>query len=112
MGALGIGLTSGPASSGQFDYNMPLGFAQQMAGAQNQYNQAVYQTNLANQQAKSQMWSGIGSSLLGAGLGGMGWVSGGNFSSFLGGGNLGNAGTAFGNMFRESAGQPLRAYTV
>jgi hypothetical protein len=112
MGALGIGLTSGPASSGQFDYNMPLGFAQQAAGAQNQYNQAVYQTNLANQQAKSQMWSGIGSSLLGAGLGGMGGVSGGNFSSFLGGGNLGNAGTAFGNMFRESAGQPLRAYTV
>jgi hypothetical protein len=112
MGALGIGLASGPASSGQFDYNMPLGFAQQMGGAQNQYNQAVYQTNLANQQAKAQMWSGIGSSLLGAGLGGIGGVSGGNFSSFLGGGNLGNAGTAFGNMFRESAGQPLRAYTV
>jgi hypothetical protein len=112
MGALGIGLTSGPASSGQFDYNMPLGFAQQQAGAQNQYNQAVYQTNLANQQAKSQMWSGIGSSLLGAGLGGMGGVSGGNFSSFLGGGNFGNAGTAFGNIGREAMGMPLRAYTV
>ena len=40
------------------------------------------------------------------------WNNMGNFSSFLGGGNLGNAGTAFGNMFRESAGQPLRAYTV
>lgn len=112
MGALGIGLTSGPASSGQFDYNMPLGFAQQQAGAQNQYNQAVYQTNLANQQAKAQMWQGIGSSLLGAGLGGMGGVSGGNFSSFLGGGNFGNAGTAFGNMGREAMGLPLRAYTV
>jgi hypothetical protein len=58
------------------------------------------------------MFSSIGSSLLGAGLGGMGGISGGNFSSFLGGGNFGNAGTAFANMFRESAGQPLRAYTV
>lgn len=105
-------LTLGPESSGQFDYNMPLGFAQQAAGAQNQYNQAVYQTNLANQQAKAQMWQGIGSSLMGMGLGGMGGASGSNFSSFLGGGNFGNAGTAFGNMFRESAGQPLRAYTV
>ena len=112
MGALGIGLTSGPASSGQFDYNMPLGFAQQMGGAQNQYNQAVYQTNLANQQAKAQMWSSIGSSLMGAGMNMGGGVSGGNFSNFLGSGNYGNAGTAFGNMFRESAGQPLRAYTV
>ena len=105
-------LTLGPASSGEFDYNMPLGFAQQQAGAQNQYNQAVYQTNLANQQAKSQMWQGIGSSLLSAGLGAMGGASGSNFSSFLGGGNFGNAGTAFGNMGREAMGMPLRAYTV
>jgi hypothetical protein len=112
MGALGIGLTSGPASSGQFDYNMPLGFAQQMGGAQNQYNQAVYQTNLANQQAKAQMWSSIGSSLMGAGMNMGGGVSGGNFGSFLGSGNYGNAGTAFGNMGREAMGIPLRAYTV
>lgn len=105
-------LTLGPASSGEFDYNMPLGFAQQQAGAQNQYNQAVYQTNLANQQAKAQMWSSIGSSMMGAGLGGMGGASGSNFSSFLGGGNFGNAGTAFGNMGREAMGMPLRAYTV
>jgi hypothetical protein len=105
-------LTLGPASSGDFDYNMPLNFAQQFAGAQNQQNQANYQTNLANQQAKSQMWSSIGSSLMGSGLGAMGGVSGGNFSSFLGGGNFGNAGTAFGNMGREAMGMPLRAYTV
>lgn len=105
-------LTLGPASSGNFDYNMPLGFAQQQGAEQNQYNQAVYQTNLANQQAKAQMWQGIGSSLLGAGLGAMGGVSGGNFASFLGGGNFGNAGTAFGNMGREAMGLPLRAYTV
>jgi hypothetical protein len=89
MGALGIGLTSGPASSGQFDYNMPLGFAQQMGGAQNQYNQAVYQTNLANQQAKAQMWSGIGSSLMGAGMN----MAGGGFNfGGTGGGAGGGAG--------------------
>ncbi len=107
-----IGLQLGQTLGANLDYNMPLGFAQQMAGAQNQYNQAVYQTNLANQQAKAQMFSNIGSSLLGAGLAGMGGVSGGNFSSFLGGGNFGNAGTAFGNIGREAMGMPLRAYTV
>ena len=105
-------MAGGPAASGAFDYNMPLNLGQQGAGAQNQYNQALYQTNLANQQAKSQMWQGIGSSLLGAGLGAMGGASGSNFSSFLGGGNFGNAGTAFGNMGREAMGMPLRAYTV
>ena len=105
-------LTLGPSSSGEFDYNMPLGFAQNQGAAQNQYNQDVYNTNLANQQAKSQMWQGIGSSLLSAGLGSMGGVSGSNFSSFLGSGNFGNAGTAFGNMGLEAMGRPLRAYTV
>ena len=105
-------MSGGPAASGNFDFNMPLNLAQQSAGAENQYRQAVYQTNLANQQAKAQMWSSIGSSMMGAGLGAMGGVSGGNFSSFLGGGNFGNAGTAFGNMGREAMGMPLRAYTV
>lgn len=61
-------LTLGPASSGSFDYNMPLNLAQQQAGSLNQYNQANYQANLANQQAKAQMWSSIGSSLMGAGM--------------------------------------------
>lgn len=105
-------LTLGPSSSGEFDYNMPLGFAQNQGAAQNQYNQDLYATKLANQQAKSQMWQGIGSSLLSAGLGSMGGASGSNFSNFLGGGNFGNAGTAFGNMGREAMGMPLRAYTV
>ena len=109
---LSTALTLGPASSGNFDYNMPLGFAQQAAGAQNHYNQAVYQTNLANQQAKSQMWQGIGSSFLGAGLGGMSGASGSNFASFLGGGNFGNAGIALQNMGFGAIGQPLKAYTV
>jgi hypothetical protein len=114
LGTLGAAsaMSGGPAASGNFDFNMPLNLAQQSAGAENQYRQAVYQTNLANQQAKAQMWSSIGSSMMGAGLGAMGGVSGGNFSSFLGGGNFGNAGTAFGNMGREAMGMPLRAYTV
>jgi hypothetical protein len=96
MGALGIGLTSGPASSGQFDYNMPLNFAQQMAGAQNQQNQANYQTNLANQQAKSQMWSNIGSSLMGAG---MNMAGGGfNFGGAGGGAGMQTAQSPWGNV--------------
>ena len=96
MGALGIGLTSGPASSGQFDYNMPLNFAQQMGGAQNQYNQAVYQTNLANQQAKAQMWSSIGSSMMGAGMnmGGGGF----NFGGAGGGAGMQTAQSPWGNV--------------
>jgi hypothetical protein len=105
-------LTLGPESSGNFDYNMPLDYASQLGGAQNQANQANYQTRLAQQQAKAQMWSGIGSSMMGMGMNMGGGVSGGNFGSFLGSGNYGNAGTAFGNMGREAMGMPLRAYTV
>jgi hypothetical protein len=80
-------LTLGPSSSGDFDYNMPLNFAQQLAGAQNQQNQANYQTNLANQQAKAQMWSSIGSSMMGAGMN----MGGGGFN-FGGAGAGGGAG--------------------
>ena len=105
-------LTLGPESSGNFDYNMPLDYASQLAGAQNQSNQANYQQNVNNAMAKAQMWQGIGSSIGGLGSSFGSGASGSNFASFLGGGNFGNAGTAFGNMFRESAGQPLRAYTV
>jgi hypothetical protein len=118
MGALGIGLASGPASSGQFDYNMPLGFAQQMGGAENQYNQANYQTNLANQQAKAQMWSSIGSSLMGAGMN----MGGGSYGSMLGGGmssiggQTGNTGLYnYGaNMYNQNigSGTPQKAYIV
>ena len=108
----GMGLDLGKSLGPQLDYNMPLQFAQQQGASQNQYNQAVNQTNLANQQARSQMWQGIGSSLLGAGLGGMGGASGSNFASFLGSGNFGNAGTALQNMGLGAMGQPLKAYTV
>jgi hypothetical protein len=77
-------MSGGPAASGNFDFNMPLNLAQQSAGAQNQYNQAVYQTNLANQQAKAQMWSGIGSSLMGMGMN----MGGGGFNFGGAGGGL------------------------
>lgn len=87
-------LTLGPESSGNFDYNMPLGFAQQAAGAQNQYNQAVYQTNLANQQAKAQMWQGIGSSMMGAGMN----MGGGGFNFGGGGGATQTAASPWGNV--------------
>jgi len=56
-------LTLGPQAAGGFDFNMPLNLAQQQAGAQNQANQANYQINAANQQAKAQMWSSIGSNI-------------------------------------------------
>lgn len=78
-------LTLGPASSGDFDYNTPINFALQQAGAQNQANQAAYQTSLANQQAKAQMWSGIGSSFMGL-ASSMGGGSG-NYGGILQGGS-------------------------
>jgi hypothetical protein len=91
---------------------LPLNFANQAAGATNQYNQDVTAINNANKQAKAKMFSDIGSTLMGAGMSGGLGTSLGNFGSFLGSGNMGNAGTAFGNMGRESMGLPLRAYTV
>jgi hypothetical protein len=88
-------LTLGPASSGEFDYNMPLGFAQELGGAQNQANQANYQNRLAQQQAKAQMWSSIGSSMMGAGMnmGGGGFNFGG-----AGGGATQTAASPWGNV--------------
>jgi hypothetical protein len=91
---------------------MPLNFANQAAGATNQYNKDKYAVDAANQQAKAKMFSDIGSTLMGAGLsGGMG-TSLGNFGSFLGSGNMGNASTAFSNIGLGALGQPLKAYTV
>ena len=56
-------LTLGPEAAGGFNFNMPLNLAQQQAGAQNQSNQANYQINAANQQAKAQMWGSLGSGI-------------------------------------------------
>jgi hypothetical protein len=93
-------------------FAMPLNLANQAAGATNQYNKDKYAVDAANQQAKAKMFSDIGSTLMGAGLsGGMG-TSLGNFGSFLGSGNMGNASTAFSNIGLGALGQPLKAYTV
>jgi hypothetical protein len=48
---LGMALTGGPASSGEFDYNAPLGFAGQRASSMDAYNMAKFQ---ADQQRKAQ----------------------------------------------------------
>ena len=111
-------MAGGPAASGNFDFNMPLNLANQSAGAQNQYNQAVYQTNLANQQAKAQMWSSIGSSMMGAGMN----MGGGSYGSMLGGGlssiggQTGNTGLYnYGaNLYNQNIGYgtPQKAYIV
>ena len=93
-------LTLGPEASGGFDFNMPLNLAQQQAGAQNQANQANYQINAANQQAKAQMWSSFGSSIGSLGqsyansnYGGFNFGGGGN-SGYLSGIGNNNAMTA------------------
>jgi hypothetical protein len=111
-GLLSAGMQGAAANTGQFDYNMPLNFANQLGGAQNQANMANYSMNTQNRLASANALGQFGSTLMSAGMsGGMG-TSFGNFGSFLGSGNMGNAGTAFGNMGRESMGLPLRAYTV
>jgi len=83
---LALGLQLGPASSGQFDYNMPINLAMTQAGAQNEANSANYQINAANQQARASAFSSIGGGLMGFGLGGM-----------SGGGGLANLGNAVGS---------------
>ena len=83
---LALGLQLGPASSGQFDYNMPINLAMTQAGAQNAQNSANYQINAANQQAKASAFSSIGGGLMGFGLGGM-----------SGGGGIANLGNAIGS---------------
>jgi hypothetical protein len=73
---------------------MPLNFANQAAGAQNQYNKDVTTINNQNAAAKAQMWSNIGGSMMGAGMN----MGGGSYGSMLGvglssiGGQTGNTG--------------------
>jgi hypothetical protein len=112
---LSTALSLGPASSGQFDFNAPLGFAQQRAGAENTYSQAKYATDMYNRQANAQMWQGIGSNVAGI-------VGSGNFGSMLGSG-LSSTGNMFGSsgMYNTGAqlynanlgaGTPPKAYIV
>ena len=108
---LALGLQLGPASSGEFDYNMPINLAMTQAGAQNEANMANYQMRAAQQQAKASAYGSIGSSLMGMGLGSMG---GGGVSTFSAPGTMsaGNMAAYVGNYGRSMTGQPLRAYTV
>jgi hypothetical protein len=95
---LALGLQLGPASSGEFDYNMPINLAMTQAGAQNEGNMANYQIRAAQQQARASAFGSIGGNLMGMGFDSIGGAK--------------NIGTAFGNIGRGVTGQPLRAYTV
>jgi hypothetical protein len=68
---------------------LPLNFANQAAGATNQYNQDVTAINNANKQAKAKMFSDIGSTLMGAGMN----MAGGGFNFGGAGGGGANPGT-------------------
>lgn len=111
---LGTAMTAGPASSGQFDYNMPLGFAQQRAGALDKYNQEKYKIDQQNKAAKMGMITqGIGLALapftggLSMGLGSMMSQAGAGMGST----GLFNAGANLFNM-GAGAGTPLKATIV
>lgn len=111
---LGTAMTAGPASSGQFDYNMPLGFAQQRAGALDAYNMEKYKIDQQNKAAKMGMITqGIGLALapftggLSMGLGSMMSQAGAGMGST----GLFNAGANLFNM-GAGAGTPLKATIV
>jgi len=65
---LALGLQLGPASSGEFDYNMPINLAMTQAGAQNQSNMAQYSANAAASAAKAKAYASLGSDLAGLGM--------------------------------------------
>lgn len=102
---LGMALTGGPASSGQFDYNAPLGFAQQRASAIDAQKKAQFQ---ASQQHRAQtlglLKQGIGlvaapfTGGLSAGLGLSGLAGGAAGATGLSGMGL-SAGMGLSNLF-------------
>jgi hypothetical protein len=65
---LALGLQLGPASSGEFDYNMPINLAMTQAGAKNQSNMAQYSANAAASAAKAKAYGSLGSDLAGLGM--------------------------------------------
>lgn len=111
---LGTAMTAGPAASGQFDYNMPLGLAQQRAGALDEYNKAKFQ---ADQQRRAQTMGLITQGIalaaapftggLSLGLGSMMSKAGAGMGST----GLFNAGANLFNM-GAGAGTPLKATIV
>ena len=102
---LGMALTGGPESSGEFDYNAPLGFAQQRASSMDAYNMAKFQ---AEQQQKAGMMGMLGKGLgliaapftggLSAGLGLSGLAGGAAGATGLSGLGL-SAGMGLSNLF-------------
>lgn len=98
---LALGLQLGPASSGQFDYNMPINLAMTQAGAENAANSANYQINAANQQARASAFSSIGGGLMGFGLGGMNSGTMANLGNAIGSPGLYNYGA---NSYNANAG--------
>lgn len=80
---LGTAMTAGPASSGSFDYNTPLSFAQQNASALDAYNAARLKAEQEGKAAKLGMITqGIGLAM----------------APFTGGASLGLSGLNFGGM--------------
>ena len=114
---LGTAMTAGPASSGSFDYNMPLGFAKERAGALDAYNQAKFK---AEQEAKAAGLGAIGSVAglalapftggLSAGLG-LGGMAGSSLGGALGSAGF-NAGASLFNMGAGLFGAPQKATIV
>ena len=113
---LATALTAGPASSGTFDYNMPLGFAKERASALDAYNMEKYK---ADQERRAGIMSMVGkigglaaapfTGGLSAGLG-LGGMAGG-LGSALGTGGF-NLGASMYNAGAGMFGAPLKATIV
>lgn len=95
---LATAMSMGPASSGQFDYNAPLGFAGQRAGALDQQAMAQYQ---ADQQRRAQM---MGLATAGLGLAAAPFTGGLSAGLGMGSGGFGGMMSGLGT----SAGMGLR----
>jgi hypothetical protein len=96
-GLLSSGISGSAATSGGFDYNMPLNFANQLGGAQNQANMAGHTMNIQNKMNSANALGQFGSTLVGAGMN----MAGGGFNFGGGGGfNPGNmsASSPWGNV--------------
>lgn len=113
---LATALTAGPASSGSFDYNMPLGFAKERAGALDAYNMAKYKADQERRAGIMGMVGQIGGLALapftgglsaGLGLGGMA----GGLGSALGTGGF-NLGASMYNVGAGMFNAPLKAKIV
>ena len=114
LNTLGTALNLGPSSSGSFDYNMPLGFAKERAGALDAYNMEKYK---ADQERRAGIMNLLGkaTSLGSAVMTGGASMGLGSLMTSMGGGmgstGLFNAGANLFNM-GAGAGTPLKATIV